>query len=92
LATRCWRWPRLRRERIAAFAAHADRIKFSAKHADLLRRGVPGAEIAPGWLGQGAALAIITDGGAGAEAFGRIAVSGHKAEVADLARFSQLTL
>lgn len=74
------------RNRIGAFASHADLIKVSAEDLGLLWPGADPAAIAEGWRAGGAALVVVTRGGDGAEAFGpfgRIAVPGRPVQVVD---------
>ncbi len=74
------------RDRISAFASHADLVKVSDEDLDLLYPGVDVAELAENLLKLGPALVIVTKGGEGAEAFGqmgRVSVPGARVAIAD---------
>lgn len=74
------------RNRVAAFAAHADVIKVSDEDLGLIFPGDVAAEVAGRWLDGGAALVIVTRGEAGAEVFTprvNFSVAGQRVDVVD---------
>lgn len=74
------------RNRVAAFAAHADVIKVSDEDLGLIFPGDVAAEVAGRWLDAGAALVIVTRGEAGAEVFTprvNFSVAGQRVDVVD---------
>lgn len=74
------------RERVAAFAGHADIVKASSGDLELLYPDLPDDGIAAGWLDAGAGLVVITRAGDGAVAYtpaGRAAAPGRSVDVVD---------
>lgn len=74
------------RERVDAFARHADLLKVSSEDLDLLYPGAPAEELAARWRAAGTGLVVVTRGAGGAVAYGpqgTTLVPGRRVEVVD---------
>ncbi|MEM9012768.1 MAG: carbohydrate kinase [Pseudomonadota bacterium] len=74
------------RHRVAAFVQHADLVKVSAEDLALLAPGCAPEEVAADWLSAGPTLVVVTDGEAGATAYGgagTVAAPAERVKVVD---------